>query len=107
MAFGCVMYLMRVLADPGDMTIEQRTLYEAIPMWVTAAQAVAVWIGLAGAVLLVLRKRHAEVLVAVSLVAVLVWLGGLLLVSGIRENMSANDLLIAIVVTAVTWTIFW
>ena len=107
MAFGCVMYLMRVLADPSAMTIEQRTLYDAIPMWVTAAQAIAVWVGLAGTVLLVLRKRHAEVLVAVSLVAVLVWLAGLLLVTGIRENMSANDLLVAIVVTAITWTIFW
>jgi len=24
-----------------------------------------------------------------------------------RENMSANDLLVALVVTALTWTIFW
>ena len=42
-----------------------------------------------------------------ALVAVLVWLAGLLLVTGLRENMSANDLLVAIVVTALTWTIFW
>lgn len=107
MAFGCVMYLMRVLADPSGMTIEQRTLYDAVPIWVTVAQAIAVWIGLAGTVLLVMRKRHAEVLLAVSLVAVLVWLAGLLLDAGIRENMSANDLLVAIAVTAITWTIFW
>ena len=43
----------------------------------------------------------------VSLIAVLVWLAGLLLVSELRESMSANDLLVAIVVTALTWTIFW
>jgi positive regulator of sigma E activity len=46
-------------------------------------------------------------LLLVSLVAVLVWLAGLMLTPGVRENMSANDLLVAIVVVALTWTIFW
>ena len=63
--------------------------------------------GSAGTVLLVMRKKLAEPLLMVSLAAVLVWLAGLLLVTGLRENMSANDLLVAIVVTALTWTIFW
>ena len=107
MAFGCVMYLMHVLADPGAMPLDQRAAYEAEPMWVTAAYAIAVWIGLAGTVMLVMRKKLAEPLVMVSLIAVLIWLAGLLLVTGLRENMSANDLLVAIVVTALTWTIFW
>ena len=107
MAFGCVMYLMHVLADPAAMPLDQRAAYEAEPMWVTAAYAIAVWIGLAGTVMLVMRKKLAEPLVMVSLIAVLIWLAGLLLVTGLRENMSANDLLVAIVVTALTWTIFW
>ena len=107
MALGCIAYLMTVLADPSDMPLETRTALEAMPMWVTAAQAVAVWVGLAGAVMLVLRRRMAELLMLVSLVAVLVWMAGLLLVTGVRENMSANDLLVAIIVTALTWTIFW
>jgi positive regulator of sigma E activity len=54
-----------------------------------------------------MRKKLAEPLLMVSLAAVLVWLAGLLLVTEVRENMSANDLLVAIVVTALTWTIFW
>jgi protein-S-isoprenylcysteine O-methyltransferase Ste14 len=107
MAFGCIMYLMHVLADPAVMPLEQRAAYEAEPLWVTAAYAIAVWIGLAGAVMLVLRKKLAEPLLMVSLAAVLIWLAGLLLVTGLRENMSANDLIVAIVVTALTWTIFW
>jgi len=41
------------------------------------------------------------------LVAVLVWLAGLVVVAPLRESMSANDLLVAIGVTAITWTIFW
>lgn len=76
-------------------------------MWVTAAQAIAVWVGAAGAAMLVMRRKLAEPLLTVSLIAVLVWLAGLLVVTDLRENMSANDLLVAIVVTALTWTIFW
>ncbi len=107
MALGCIAYLMTVLADPSDMPLETRTALDAMPIWVTGAQAVAVWVGLAGAAMLVLRRKLAEPLLMVSLAAVLVWIAGLLLVTGVRENMSANDLLVAIVVTALTWTIFW
>ena len=57
--------------------------------------------------MLVLRKKLAEPALGVSLAAVLVWLAGLLAVTDLRENMSANDLLVALVVTALTWTIFW
>ncbi|MEO6582588.1 MAG: hypothetical protein ABIN68_07275 [Sphingomicrobium sp.] len=107
MAFGCVSYLMHVLADPAAMPLDQRAAFAAEPMWVTAAYAIAVWVGLAGTVMLVLRKKLAEPLLMVSLAAVLAWLAGLLLVTDLRENMSANDLLVALVVTALTWTIFW
>ena len=107
MAFGCVIYLMHVLADPATMPLDQRAAYEAEPMWVIAANAISVWIGLAGTVMLVLRKKLAEPLLMASLVAVLVWLAGLLAVTRLREALSANDLIVALVVTALTWTIFW
>lgn len=107
MALGCIMYLMHVLADPAQMPLDQRTAYEALPTWVTAAFAISVWVGAAGALMLVLRRKYAEMLLLVSLVAVLVWLAGMMLTTQVRENMSANDLLVAIVVVALTWTIFW
>ncbi len=107
MGLGCIMYLTHVLADPANMALDQRAAYEAEPIWVTAAYAVAVWVGLAGTILLVMRKKLAEWLLMASLVAVLVWLAGLLVVTELRENMSANDLLLAIVIVAITWTIFW
>jgi len=107
MALGCIMYLMHVLADPATMPLDQRAAYEALPTWVTAAFAVSVWVGAAGALLLVMRKKLAEPALLVSLVAVLAWLAGMLLVTQVRENMSANDLLVAIVIVALTWTIFW
>ena len=107
MALGCVAYLMHVLLDPATLEPDQRAAFEALPAWVTGAQAVAVWVGALGALMLVMRKKLAEPMLLVSLVAVLVWLAGLLLVTDVRENMSANDLLVAIIVTALTWTIFW
>ena len=107
MALGCIMYLMQVMADTATMPLDQRAAYEALPSWVTGAFAVSVWVGAAGALLLVLRKKLAEPLLLVSLAAVLVWLAGMLLTAGVRENMSANDLIVAIVVVALTWTIFW
>lgn len=107
MALGCVSYVMHVFADPSTMPLDQRAAYAAEPAWVTGAYAVAVWVGLAGAILLALRRRLAEPALLLSLVATLVWLAGLVLVRDLRENMSANDLLVAIVVTALTWTIYW
>lgn len=107
MGLGCVAYLSHVLADPNSLPLDQRAAYAAEPAWVTGAYAVAVWVGLAGTVLLVLKRKLAEWALLVSLVAVLVWFAGLLVVAPLRNAMSANDLLVAIVVTAVTWTIYW
>ena len=107
MGLGCIAYLMQVLADPAAMPLDQRVAFDAEPAWVTGAFAIAVWAGLAGAVLLIMKRKAAQPVLLGSLIAVLVWLAGLLLVTPLRESMSANDLLVAIVVTALTWTIFW
>lgn len=107
MGLGCISYLMHVFANPATMPLDQRAAHEAEPAWVTGAYAVAVWIGLVGALLLVLRRKIAEWLLLLSLIAVLVWLAGLVLVTQLRENMSANDLLVAMIVTALTWTVYW
>jgi len=107
MLLGCVTYVIHVTADPASLPLDQRTVYEAEPLWVTAAYAVAVWAGLLGAVLLVIRRKLAQPLLLVSLAAVLGWLAGLVLVPALRETISANDLAVAIVVAAITWTIFW
>lgn len=107
MGLGCVMYLSQVLTDPNSLPLDQRAAYLAEPLWVTGAYAVAVWVGLAGAILLVMKKKLAEPALGVSLVAVLVWLAGLLVVAPLRNSMSANDLIVALAVTALIWTIFW
>jgi hypothetical protein len=107
MGLGVLAFVMHVLADPDSLPLDQRAAYLAEPVWVKIANGVAVVAGLGGAVLLVMRRRFAEWALLVSLVAVLVWLAGLVLVSPLRDNLSANDLIVAIVVTALTWTIYW
>ena len=107
MLLGCVTYVMHVTADPASLPLDQRAAFEAEPMWVTAAYAIAVWVGLIGAAMLVLRRKVAQPLLLVSLIAVLGWVAGLLLVPALRETISANDLAVAIIVAAITWTVFW
>jgi hypothetical protein len=107
MLLGCVTYVIHVTADPASLPLDQRTVNEAEPLWVTAAYALAVWVGLLGTAMLVLRRKLAQPLLLVSLAAVLGWLAGLVLVPALRETISANDLAVAIVVAAITWTIFW
>ena len=107
MGLGCISYLMHVFANPAAMPLDQRTAYDAEPAWVTGAYAVAVWVGLIGAALVMMRRRFGEWLLLVSLIAVLIWLAGLVLVTPLRESMSANDLLVAIAVAALTWTVYW
>jgi hypothetical protein len=106
MALGCAVYVVHVSADPASLPLDQRAAYAAEPAWVTGANAVAVWVGALGALLLVLRRRLAQPLLLVSLIAVLAWLAGLLMVPGLRDALSTNDIAVALVVTLITATIF-
>ena len=53
----------------GQFTPEQLEFFYGFPAWVVAAWAIAVWGGLLGAVLLLLRKRLAAPVFLVSLIA--------------------------------------
>jgi hypothetical protein len=106
MALGCAIYVMHVTADPAALPLDQRAAYAAEPAWVTALNAVAVWVGLIGAVLLVLKRRLAEALLLVSFIATLLWLAGLLLVPALRDALSTNDVAVAVIVTLITGTIW-
>jgi hypothetical protein len=106
MALGCAIYVMHVTADPAALPLDQRAAYAAEPAWVTALNAVAVWVGLIGAVLLVMKRRLAEALLLVSFIATLLWLAGLLLVPALRDAPSTNDVAVAVIVTLITGTIW-
>jgi len=103
---GCAMYLMQVSVDPASLPLDQRAMWDAAPSWMVAAYAVAVWLGLIGAILLVLRRRLAEKLLLASLIAVLVQFSALLLVPELR-NLTTSDALFLPFVIIVAAYVIW
>ena len=53
-------------------TADQLTLMEGIPVWVTAAFAIAVWGGLLGCIALLFAKKWAKPVLMLSLIAILI-----------------------------------
>jgi hypothetical protein len=104
--FGCFMYVSQVTGDPASLPIDQRAMWEATPPWITGAYAVAVWVGLLGAALLLLRRKLAEPLLLVSLIAVVVQFGGVLLVPAIREVTPDSAYTLPIVIFLVCYGIY-
>ena len=67
------LWQMNISADSlATLSEAQRAIIEGRPLWVTVAFAVAVFAGVAGCVLLLLRKSMALALLFLSLLAVLV-----------------------------------
>jgi putative Mn2+ efflux pump MntP len=107
MLLGCAVFLLDVSTDPATMPLDQRAAHDAQPFWLMIAYGVAVWVGALGALLLILRRRIAERLLLLSFVAVAIWLAGLLLVPRLRDLLGTDDVAVAVVVTILTWTIYW
>jgi hypothetical protein len=74
-AMGCFDYLMTETRNEAylkQFTPEQIAYFTSFPAWTVAFWALAVWGGLAGSILLLLRKRFAYPVFAVSFVSMLV-----------------------------------
>lgn len=106
MAVGCWGYLVDVTTDPATLPLDRRNLVAARPVWQVAAYAIAVWVGLLGTLLLLLRRRVAEPLLIVSLVAAFFTFLPYVSVPAIRDNISTNDIAAAIIVLLITGTIY-
>jgi hypothetical protein len=107
MAIGCAGYLASVLTDPSSLPVDQRNLMEARPIWMIAAYAIAVWVGLAGSVLLLMRRKLAEPLLLLSLVTAVLTFLPYAVVPAVSDLVTTNDIAVAVVVLAITWTIYW
>ena len=74
--FGFMVYLMQVRATPEQMAQQYNAaeiaFMDAIPMWATSANAIAVTAGVLACVMLLFRKSLALPLFVVSLLALLV-----------------------------------
>ena len=91
----------------ADLSEAQRNLYEQIPAWVTGAFAIAVFGGLLGCILLLLRKRSASILFAISLVGILGQMAYNIFLSDAREVYGNQALVMPILVIAVGVFLVW
>lgn len=103
---GCGLLVTQAMTDPASLPPDQQAIWDATPMWMNAAWAFAVVTGLAGAVLLLMRRRRAEPLLLVSLLSVLVQFSGLLIVPELKNLVASDDLLAPFVVILVCYGIW-
>ena len=74
-AMGAAAYLQHVTMSAEDLAAmpdAERALFENVPQWATGAYAMAVWAGVIGSILLLLRRSVASVVYTVSLLGILV-----------------------------------
>ena len=108
--FGAVQFAGSITATEetlvaSGMTPEQAAVMTGYPGWMTVAFAIGVLAGLAGSVLLLLRKAQAKPVLLASLVAyVALWIGDA--VHGVFAALGAPQIIILTVVVAIAAALF-
>ena len=103
---GCGMFAMQMAVDPSALPLDQRAMWDAAPTWMIAAYGVAVATGLIGAILLVMRRRLAEKLLLVSLIAIAVQFSALLVVPRLRNLTTSDDLFLPFVIIVASYVVW-
>lgn len=101
---GLAMFVMQVSMSPDQVAAlpaPDRAVFEATPAWLTAAFAVATGAGVLGSIGLLVRQRWAVPSLAVSLVALLVQIGGAYLVTPVWAASGAAGLVLPALLLAV------
>lgn len=109
-AFGCYSYLTDVTRSSealAGLPLDQRMMMEAMPSWIYAAYAIAVWSGLAGAVGLIVRRRWAIPALGLSLLAILIQFGGIFLVPRLRQVTPPEAMVVPLAIIAIAAAIYW
>ena len=108
---GVMAYIGQVTMDDAalaDFTPAQRAVIEGVPAWATAGFAIAVFAGVAGSALLLLRKAHAGPAFIVSLVAVLLTQAHWLFMSGAMSAFGPGEMAmpVATIIIAIALVLF-
>jgi hypothetical protein len=109
-AFGVFSYLQYVyMSDEAIAALppEQQAMYADFPAWVTGAFAIAVFAGVIGALGLVLRKKWAMPVLALSLGAIVIQMGYSLFGSGMLEVMGPTASIFPVIVILVGGALLW
>lgn len=106
---GCFFYLVEVrmsAVDIAALPIDQAAMLAARPDWYYAAFGIAVWIGLVGAVLLLLRRQWAVWALLISLVAAIIQFSSVFIVPQMRAMTPSDALFVPIVVIIIAYAIW-
>jgi hypothetical protein len=109
-AFGCYAYLSSVTmkaSDLGQYSAAQQAVFNATPLWVWSAYALAVWVGLSGALALLMRQRWARAAFIVSLVAAILQFGWVFLATSTLKTMGASAMAVPICVVVIGAFLIW
>lgn len=109
-AGGCYAYLTQVTmkaADMGSMAAAQREVWLSMPVWVWCAYAVAVWVGLTGALALLLRQRWARSAFIVSLLAVVLQFGWVFLATPALARLGATSTALPVCIIVIGAALVW
>jgi len=105
---GCFFYIAEVRLTPeqiATLPLDQAAMLSARPAWYYAAFGVAVWVGLAGTLGLLLRKAWSVPLLLTSLIAVVAQFSAIFIVPEMR-TVTSDALLGPIVVIVICYGIF-
>jgi hypothetical protein len=105
---GVMTYMQEVNPDSlAAMPEAYRTMVEMRPGWATGAFAIAVWGGVLGCVLLLLRKAIAFYAFVASLLGVLVQMTYGLVVAESRISYGPSEIIMAIMIPAIALFLIW
>ena len=103
---GAFLFANSLMLDPATLPLDQRTIFEATPQWMTIVWGIAILTGVIGAIGLLIRKRFAETALLVSLIAVAVQFSGIFLVRQLRELTPEEHLIVPVVILLLAYG-FW
>lgn len=109
-AAGCFAYVGQMTISAEDfarLPQAQQDIWNASPGWVTAAYAVAVWSGLAGAVGLLLRKSFARPFFLLSLLGVIVQFGWVFIATEILTTVGPSAAIFPLCIVAIAIFLIW
>ena len=107
MLLGVASYLYNVSVDPATLPADQKAINDAVPGWMVACFAIAVWAGLVGAILLVMRMNMAEPVLLISLLGCIGQYAAYFVDPELREAVPSEAMAFPTIILALTWTVYW
>lgn len=103
---GFAMFLFEMSLDATKLPLDQRAIVEAMPRWVYLMFAVACGTGIAGAIQLIRRRKGADVLLLISLIATILTQASPLIVPKLRDLMTSDAMFMPFVIVVICYAVW-